>query len=309
MATEPMAAVLDLARVPVDRAGRSSVWFDYWQLTKPDITFLIAITTGTGFWMATTHALPEFPWVPFLQSLLGTALVAGGAATLNQVIELPYDARMRRTARRPLASGRIAPLQGLGFGVFLSVLGVAYLALSTTALAALLAALTLLAYLFIYTPLKRVTPLCTLAGAIPGAAPPLIGWAAARGTLDPGAWWLFAIVFLWQLPHFTPIAWMYREDYERAGYRVLPSGENRSRFVAWQTIGGAAVLLVIGLVPAVGRLSGFAYGGGALALGGILLFYSATFAVRRTNVSARQLLLVSIVYLPALFALLVLDKA
>lgn len=309
MATEPMAAVLDLARVPVDRAGRSSVWFDYWQLTKPDITFLIAITTGTGFWMATTHALPEFPWVPFLQSLLGTALVAGGAATLNQVIELPYDARMRRTARRPLASGRIAPLQGLGFGVFLSVLGVAYLALSTTALAALLAALTLLAYLFIYTPLKRVTPLCTLAGAIPGAAPPLIGWAAARGTLDPGAWWLFAIVFLWQLPHFTPIAWMYREDYERAGYRVLPSGENRSRFVAWQTIGGAAVLLVIGLVPAAGRLSGFAYGGGALALGGILLFYSATFATRRTNVSARQLLLVSIVYLPALFALLVLDKA
>jgi len=304
-----MAAVLDLARVPVDRVGRSSVWFDYWQLTKPDITFLIAITTGTGFWMATAHALPEFPWVPFLQSLLGTALVAGGAATLNQVIELPYDARMRRTARRPLASGRIAPLQGLGFGVFLSVLGVAYLALSTTALAALLAALTLLAYLFIYTPLKRVTPLCTLAGAIPGAAPPLIGWAAARGTLDPGAWWLFAIVFLWQLPHFTPIAWMYREDYERAGYRVLPSGENRSRFVAWQTIGGAAVLLVIGLVPAVGRLSGFAYGGGALALGGILLFYSATFAVRRTNVSARQLLLVSIVYLPALFALLVLDKA
>jgi protoheme IX farnesyltransferase len=172
----------------------------------------------------------------------------------------------------------------------------------------LLAALTLLSYLFLYTPLKRITPLCTLVGAIPGAAPPLIGWAAARGRLDPATWVLFAIVFLWQFPHFTPIAWRYREDYARAGYLVLPSGENRNRFVVWQSVAAPAVLLVVGLLPTISGLSGFAYFGAALALGGILLFYSARFALERTSLTARRLLLVSILYLPAMFALLVLDK-
>jgi len=281
---------------------------DYWALTKPEITFLIAITTAGGFSMGTAAALTHFPWMPFLQSLLGTALVASGAATLNQVIEMPYDARMRRTARRPLASGRIALSHGLWFGVLLSVIGVAYLAVSINALASLLAALTLLSYLFVYTPLKRITPLCTLVGAIPGAAPPLIGWAAARGRLDPAAWGLFAIVFLWQFPHFMPIAWIYREDYARAGYLVLPSGENRNRFVTWQTVGAPVLLLVVGLLPTMSRLSGLVYFGGAVPLGGILLLYSAKFAIHKTNAAARQLLLVSIVYLPAIFALLVLDK-
>ena len=308
MPTESVVAVLDLSRVHGHRLGSSRVLLDYWALTKPEINFLIAITTAAGFWMGTPAALPHFPWTPFLQSLVGTALVASGAATLNQLIELPYDARMRRTARRPLASGRIAPSHALSFGVVLSILGVRYLATSTNALAALLAALTLLSYLFLYTPLKRITPLCTLVGAIPGAAPPLIGWAAACGHLDSGAWQLFAIVFLWQFPHFMPIAWMYREDYARAGYLVLPPGENRNRFVKWQSVAPAAVLLLVGLLPAIGRLSGVVYFAGALALGAVLLFYAARFASQKTNVSARQLLLVSILYLPAIFALLVLDK-
>jgi heme o synthase len=308
VATHSLVAPLDLARVQSSRTGTISVLFDYWALTKPEINFLITITTAAGFWIGTAAAPQSFPWMPFFQSLLGTALVASGAATLNQLIELPYDARMRRTARRPLVSGRVTPSHALSFGVVLSVVGVAYLAISTNALASWLAALTLISYLFVYTPLKRITPLCTLVGAIPGAAPPLIGWAAARGHLDPAAWTLFAMVFLWQFPHFTPIAWMYREDYERAGYVVLPRGENRNRFVLWQTVAAPAILLVVGLLPTFSRLTGFAYFVGALALGAILLLYSARFALHRTNVAARQLLLVSILYLPAVFALLVLDK-
>jgi heme o synthase len=308
MATESIVAVLDVPHVHGRRLGASSALFDYWELTKPEITFLVVMTTAAGFWMGTAAALPHVPWRPCLQSLLGTALVASGAATLNQLIELPYDARMRRTARRPIVSHRIAPSHALWFGVVLSVLGVAFLAISTNVLAALLAALTLVSYLFLYTPLKRITPLCTLVGAIPGAAPPLIGWAAARGRLDPAAWVLFAIVFLWQFPHFTPIAWMYREDYANAGYRVLPSAENRNRFVVWQTVVAPAALLVVGLLPTISRLSGFVYFGGALALGLILVFYSVRFAIHKTNLAARQLLLVSILYLPAIFALLVLDQ-
>ena len=246
--------------------------------------------------------------MPFLHALLGTVLVASGAATLNQLIELRYDARMLRTARRPLTSGRIAPSHALWFGVLLSVLGVVYLAAFANPFASLLAALTLLSYLFLYTPLKRITPLCTVVGAIPGAAPPLIGWTAACGHLDPAAWVLFAIVFLWQFPHFMSIAWMYREDYGRAGYLVLPAGEAKDRFVAWQCLLPALCLFVVAIVPALRGQSGFAYFAGAIVLGGILLYYSARFALQRSVASARQLLLASILYLPVLFALLALDK-
>jgi heme o synthase len=308
MATEPILAVLDVSAVQGRRTTRSNVLFDYWELTKPEINFLIAITAAAGFWLGSPAARPYFLWSQFLHTLLGTILVASGAATLNQLIELRYDAQMRRTARRPLVLGKIAPSRALWFGVLLSFFGVVYLALSTNSLASLLAALTLLSYLFLYTPLKRITPLCTLVGAIPGAAPPLIGWAAARGRLDPAAWVLFAIVFLWQLPHFTSIAWMYREDYSRAGYLVLPSDENRKRFVIWQALVAPVLLLLVGVIPTIGRLSGFIYFGGALAIGGIFLYYSARFAAHRTNDAARQLLLASILYLPAIFALLVLDK-
>jgi heme o synthase len=308
MATEPILAVLDASAVGDRRITNSNVLFDYWELTKPEINFLIAITAAAGFWLGSPSALPHFLWAQFLHTLLGTILVASGAGTLNQLIELRYDAQMRRTARRPLASGRIAPSHALWFGVLLAIFGVVYLAISTNALASLLAALTLLSYLFLYTPLKRITPLCTLVGAIPGAAPPLIGWAAACGHLDPKAWVLFAMVFLWQFPHFMSIAWMYREDYARAGYLVLPTGENKNRFVIWQTVVAPAALLLGGFIPAITRLSGLIYFAGTLAIGGVFLYYSARFAAHRTNAAARQLLLVSILYLPAVFALLVLDK-
>ena len=308
MATEPILAALDVSAVQGRPIANSSALFDYWELTKPEINFLIAITTAAGFWIGSPAAPPHFPWLPFLHTVLGTVFVASGAATLNQLIEFRYDALMRRTARRPLTSGRIAPAHALWFGVLLSVVGVVYLAASTNAFASLLAALTLLSYLFLYTPLKRITPLCTLVGAVPGAAPPLIGWAAACGHLDATAWVLFAIVFLWQFPHFMSIAWMYREDYGRAGYLVLPAGEVKDRFVAWQCLPPALGLFLVAIVPALRGQSGFAYFAGALVLGGVFLYYSARFALRRSVASARHLLLVSILYLPVLFALLALDK-
>jgi heme o synthase len=308
MATEPILGSLDVSAVHARRAANSNVVFDYWELTKPEINFLIAITTAAGFWMGSSAALPHFPWMPFVHTLLGTVFVASGAGTLNQLIELRYDAQMRRTARRPLVSGRIVPSHALWFGVSLSVLGVVYLAASTNALAAVLAALTLLSYLFLYTPLKRITPLCTLIGAFPGAAPPLIGWAAASGHLDAAAWILFAIVFFWQFPHFMSIAWMYREDYARAGYLVLPASDLKDRFVAWQSLLPALALFVVAIVPALRGQTGLVYLAGALVLGGAFLYYSARFALQRSVASARQLLFASILYLPVLFALLVLDK-
>ena len=256
MATEPILAALDVSAVQGRRVTSASALLDYWELTKPEINFLIAITTAAGFWIGSPAAPAHFPWMPFLHALLGTVFVASGAATLNQLIELRYDAQMRRTARRPLTSGRIAPSHALWFGVLLSVLGVVYLAALTNPFASLLAALTLLSYLFLYTPLKRITPLCTLVGAVPGAAPPLIGWTAACGHLDPAAWVLFAIVFLWQFPHFMSIAWMYREDYGRAGYLVLPAGEVKDRFVAWQCLLPAVGLFVVAIVPALRGQSG-----------------------------------------------------
>src|SRR5215470_10094197 len=294
MATEPILAALDVSAVQSRPIARSNALVDYWALTKPEINFLIVITTAAGFWMGTAAALPNFPWMPFLHTLLGTAFVASGAAALNQLIELQYDTQMRRTARRPLASGRIAPSHALWFGVLLSFLGVVYLAVATNILASLLAALTLLSYLFLYTPLKRITPLCTLVGAAPGAAPPLIGWTAARGHLDAAAWMLFAIVFLWQFPHFMSIAWIYREDYGRAGYLVLPASELKDRFVAWQCLLPALGLFAVAIVPTLRGQSGVVYFAGALVLGGFFVYYSARFAVQRSAASARQLLLASI---------------
>jgi heme o synthase len=190
----------------------------------------------------------------------------------------------------------------------LALAGTAELALAVNALASLLAAGTLLSYLFLYTPLKRKSPLCTLVGAFPGAVPPLIGWAAARGRLDPEAWVLYAMVFLWQLPHFMAIAWMYREDYARAGYLVLPLEERRDRFVIWQSFVVSLVLIPVSLIPAIAGKSGPVYSVGALIFGFIFLCYSAGFAFRRSNVAARQLLAASIAYLPAVFVLMMLSK-
>jgi len=308
MATKPILAALDVAGVQRGRFTDSIVLADYWALTKPEVNFLIAITTAAGLCLGLPAALAHFPWILLLHTLLGTVLVASGAASLNQLIELRFDAQMRRTARRPLASGRIQPSHALWFGISMSFLGVAHLVLFTNLLASLLAAFTLLSYLFLYTPLKRITPLCTLIGAVPGAAPPLIGWAAARGRLDSEAWMLFAIVFLWQFPHFMAIAWMYREDYARAGYLVLPLGESRNRFVTWQTLVASVALLAVGIIPTIATVSEVVYSGAAFILGAVFLYYGTRFAFRRSNVAARQLLVASIVYLPLVFALIMLNK-
>src|SRR5216684_3035705 len=272
METEPILATLDAAEVQRRHGiARSSVLSDYWSLTKPEVNFLIAVTTAAGFWMGAPASFAHFPWTSLLHTLIGTVLVASGAATLNQLIELRFDGQMRRTARRPLVSGRIQPAHALWLGISLSVIGTIYLAVTTNALASFLSILTLLGYLFLYTPLKRKTPLCTLIGALPGATPPLIGWAAACGHLDGNAWLLFAIVFLWQFPHFMAIAWMYREDYARAGYVVLPAGKSKDHFVAWQTSLPSLALLAVALGPAIRGESGIVYLAGALVLGRLSL--------------------------------------
>src|SRR6266700_1116627 len=293
MATEPILAALDVAEVQRRHGlARSSVLSDYWSLTKPEVNFLIAVTTAAGFWMGAPASLAHSPWTSLLHALVGTVLVASGAATLNQLI----------------VSRRIGQSHALWFGISLSVIGAIYLAVTTNALACLLSILTLLGYLFMYTPLKRKTPLCTLIGALPGATPPLIGWAAACGRLDGNAWLLFAIVFLWQFPHFMAIAWMYREDYARAGYVVLPGDKSKDRFVAWQTLLPSLALLAVALVPAIRGESGIVYFAGALVLGSVFLWYSTRFAFQMSTVSARRLLFASILYLPLLLAFLALDK-
>src|SRR5216684_1496805 len=197
---------------------------DYWALTKPEVNFLILITTGVGFYLGCGNEARPFSFLALFNTVFGTLLVASGTGTLNQYIERRYDAQMRRTSRRPLAAGRLKPSSALWFGVALSVVGCVELAIAVNVLASVLALATLLSYLFFYTPLKRKTPLCVLVGAFPGAMPPLIGWAGASGKLTFEAWTLFATLFLWQFPHFMAIAWMYREDYDRAGYLVLPKG-------------------------------------------------------------------------------------
>jgi heme o synthase len=307
MATEPILTVLDLPVVRRPRVERSTLLSDYWTLTKPEVNFLIVITTFAGFYLGCAAAWRDFPFVRAVNALLGTLLVASGTGTLNQYIERRFDAQMRRTARRPLAAGRLRASTVLWFGIALSVIGGAYLAVAVNVLASLLALGTLLSYLFFYTPLKRKSPLCTLVGAFPGAMPPLIGWAAASGQLSFGAWTLYSVLFLWQLPHFMSIAWMYREDYTRAGYLVLPHDERaRARLVNWQTLLPLLALVPVSLFPALISKSGASYCIAAVLLCAGFLYYGARFAFRKSNSSARQLLAASIIYLPSLFVLMIL---
>jgi heme o synthase len=284
----------------------SQVLADYWALTKPEVNFLILVTAFAGFYLGSPAGHLRF--ATLIHTLLGTLLVAGGTATLNQFIERHSDAQMRRTARRPLACGRRRPSHALWFGISLSVFGIVYLALATNALASLLSFLTLVTYLFLYTPLKRKSPLCTLVGAFPGAVPPLIGWASASGTLNSSAWVLYATVFLWQFPHFMAIAWMYREDYLRAGYFVLPSGRGRNAFIVCQALGMSVALIPITLMPSIGHRPGIAYIASAIALGVGFAYLAARLGRRKSNEAARHLLLGSIVYLPAIFALMIFCK-
>jgi protoheme IX farnesyltransferase len=283
--------------------SRPAAISDYWALTKPEVNFLIVIATFTGFYLAFPGPLVRFPWLPLVHTLLGTLLVASGTGTLNQYIERRFDAQMRRTARRPLAAGRLKPSVVLWFGMALSAMGSIYLAVAVNILASVLSVLTLLSYLFLYTPLKRKTPLCVLIGAFPGAAPPLIGWAAASGKLSLEAWLLYASIFLWQFPNFMAIAWMYREDYDRAGYFVLPHGQARAQFVNLQTVLPLLALLPLSLLAASALQPSILYCAGALLLSVGFFYYGSQFVLHRSNAAARRLLLASIIYLPTLFAL------
>lgn len=275
-------------------------------LTKPRVSLLVLLTTLVGFCLGARGGIaPQ----ALLEALLGTALLAGGASALNQLIEREHDRSMRRTANRPLPAGRMAPRTALVFGCALSLAGVLELALRVNALTAAIGAATLLSYVFLYTPLKRRTPLCTIVGAVPGALPPLMGFAAARGALAPEAWALFAILFVWQLPHFLAIAWMYREDYARAGYAMVsvgdPDGVATSRRIAAYCL----ALLPVSLLPSALGMSGPVYFYGALFLGLSHLAIGLTVASLRSRPSARGLFLYSIVYLPALLGLLTVDRA
>ena len=313
MATKPFLARVDLAGpdlsiAPRPASARSTFLADYWVLTKPEVNFLIIITTFAGFDLARVAAGWDFPFWVLINALVGTLMVASGTGTLNQYLERRFDAQMRRTARRPLASGRLKPTAVLWFGLALSLAGGVYLAVGVNVLASALAMATLLSYLFLYTPLKRKTPLCTLVGAFPGAMPPLIGWAAATGKLNLEAWTLYAILFLWQFPHFMAIAWMYREDYARAGYLVLPAdGRSRDRLVNLQTVLPLFALVPLSFLPGLMGESKL-YWIGALLLDVGFLYYAAQFVIHQSNSAARRLLAASVIYLPALFVVLLLAR-
>src|SRR5882672_1957344 len=275
---------------------------DYWALTKPEVNFLILITTGVGFYLGCGNEARPLSVVSLFNTLFGTLLVASGTGTLNQYIERGFDAQMRRTAQRPAAARRLKPQAVLIFGIALVAVGSVYLTVTINGLASMLAVLTLLTYLFLYTPLKRKTPLCVLVGAFPGAMPPLIGWAAASGRLNSEAWTLYAILFLWQFPHFMAIAWMYREDYDRAGYLVLPKGNAKIPFVTLETVLPLLALLAISIVQFPTRHAAIFYCAGAL-LGLGFLYFGLEFVLQRSRAAARRLLAASIVYLPLLFVL------
>jgi len=278
---------------------------DCWTLTKPEVNFLIALATFTGFYLGHAHQPGHFPFSLLACTLVGTLLVASGTGTLNQYIERRFDAQMRRTARRPLASGRMKASIGLTLGIVLATLGSVFLTVMVSLLASTLALFTLASYLLIYTPLKRKSPACTFIGAIPGAMPPLIGWAAASGHLSSEAWLLYGILFFWQFPHFMAIAWMYRDDYQRAGYRVLPMADGRCAFVNWMIVLPLCLLISLTLFPAFFGHAHAIYALGALFAGSIFLYYGSVLALNKSSQHARRLLLASIAYLPGVFALLI----
>src|ERR1700722_13447516 len=278
---------------------------DFYTLTKPEVNLLILMTTSAGYALA-SHS--PFRFFGLINTVVGTLLVASGTATLNQWMERVWDGQMRRTASRPLPSGRMASVEALSFGLLLSSLGGLYLAFTVNMLAAGLAMATLLSYLLIYTPLKRKTPLCTLLGAVPGAMPTLIGWAGASGRIDPSAWFLFVILFLWQFPHFLAIALMYREDYARAGYKMLPAFDREAWFTRAEILGLTLVLVVTTLLPSV-RL-GFSYGLAMVLAGGFLLYYVAKLTRTASVVLASKLVHASVIYLPVvLLAVVVASKS
>jgi protoheme IX farnesyltransferase len=277
---------------------------DYLVLARPRIAVLVLVTVAVG---AEVAARGTPPLAPLLHAIFGTLLVAAASSALNQVLEIDTDRLMKRTASRPLVVGRLSRFEVVTVSLLAAVLGLAELALFASVAAALVAASSLAIYVLAYTPLKRRTSLNTLVGAIPGALPPVIGWAAVTGKVDLGAWALFAIVFVWQFPHFLAIAWLNREDYERAGLKMLPAVEGGERITGWQMMNYCLALVPVSLAPALLQLAGRAYFLGALYLGVAFLVTALLFTIHESRASARRLLVASLVYLPALLALLCLD--
>ena len=290
------------ASVAIDTSGGPG---DFVELTKPRLNLLVLLTTLAGVYLGSPAGVP---FAILFHTLVGTALVAGGAAALNQVSERETDALMRRTRNRPLAAGRMGVLEGTLFGTILSAVGLVELAVAVNPLACEVAALTLVSYVLVYTPLKRRTSLATLVGAIPGALPPVIGWAAATGSVTLPALVLFGISFLWQMPHFLAIAWLYRDDYAAAGIPLLPVLEPDGRRTGQQAFLYAAVLWPVSLLPSGVGLSGLPYSIVATVLGFLLIGLAAAFARDRSMLAARRLFLFSIIYLPLLWSALVIDR-
>jgi protoheme IX farnesyltransferase len=278
---------------------------DLVELTKPRITGLVSVTAAAGFLLAQPPG--PLPWLRFALAVAGIALVSAGSGALNHWWERELDRRMRRTAARPLPAGRMSADGALLWGATLASAGILGLALAVEPLTAVLAALTLVLYVFVYTPMKTRTSLATIVGALPGAAPPLLGWTAADGGVELGGWVLFAILFLWQLPHFLAIAWLYREDYRAAGMVLLTIDDPDFGRTARQAALWTVALLPVSLVPSAIRMAGVAYLAGALVLGGLFLAVAIDFARRPAVPSAKRLLLASVSYLPALLAVLVAD--
>jgi heme o synthase len=287
---------------------------DYIELTKPRITWLILMSTGIGYFFGLSRAanwwefLKSIPLVSLLHTIVGTALIASGTAALNQWYEREADRKMRRTADRPLPAGKISAGRALAFGAALSVAGFLELWLGVNLLAGLIGAFTLASYLFVYTPMKQRTWWSTTVGAIPGAMPPVIGYAAAAGAVPRESWVLFAILFLWQFPHFYSIAWMYKDDYARAGIRMLPVVEPDCRSTARQIVLFGLALIPVSLIPSLLGMSGRIYLVGALLLGLWFLYSGVRVALERSLSRARGVLVTSVLYLPLIYGLMLLDR-
>ena len=294
-----------MSTAPVVAAAAQTRSMAYVALTKPDVSFLVVLTTLAGYGLAARGPLD---WMRMLHAVFGTTLIAAGTSALNHYLERDSDARMRRTASRPLPSGVLQPLEVLLFGGSLILGGALYLWIATNALATTVAVAASACYLLVYTPLKPHTTLATMVGAFPGAEPPLIGWAAARGHLGLDAWILFAILFLWQFPHFQSIAWMYREDYARAGIKMLPVVDRDGRRTFRQILLTAAALIPVSLLPAVTGLADVRYFFGAGVLGLLLIGVCLWAQSSKTNVRAKWLMHATVLHLPLLLGLLWWDK-
>lgn len=278
---------------------------DFLALTRPRVVLMVLVTTFVGFSLGSQGRLD---WFGLLKTLLGMALAAGGTAALNQYLERDVDRKMARTRLRPLPDGRLQPPEALSFGVAITACGLLALTLLVNPLSGLITAVSVVSYLFLYTPLKRKSPLSTLIGAIPGALPPVAGWAATRGELGLEAWVLFAILFLWQIPHSLAIAWLYRNDYAQAGFRLLSVIDTDGRSMGRPIVSHCSALLIVGLLPTVIGLTGSVYFVVAFVLGMAFLACGVGLAISRSAKAARRLLHASLVYLPVLLLMMAFDN-